>query len=310
MNAHVSPAAIAPGEETKMTAILRFAKQGGTRKSIAEQTGFDYAYVGLALYKLRRRGLLEKSAPAWSDEDLEALRDCILVKGMGPTQAAAFLTEKLKRPLSRKLIVSMCVRRGWRAGDASAAEAGLREISKSRTWPDEHLAALREACLVERLSGAATAAALSAKFGREFTRNSVIGMARRLGLSFTAQTGRPPRDRSLAPTPRTARAVSPTRRAKPTKAHLVETLEDWEPRRLTLLELRESDCKFEISDSGDDAFVFCGAPTAPGKVYCAHCARIAYETPAQRAKVRKAWCEARGLPVKTEWNGRQGSVAP
>jgi GcrA cell cycle regulator len=310
MNAHVSPAAITPGEDTQTAAILRLAKDGAAQKQIAETTGLDYAYVANVLWKLRQRGLLEKPKPSWSDEDLGALRDCILVKGMGPTKAAAFLTEKLGRPLSRKMIVSMCVRRGWRAGAADAAQAGLRDISKSRTWPDEHLAALREACLVERLSGAATAAALSAKFGREFTRNSVIGMARRLGLSFTAQTGRPRRDVALDPTPRTAREVSPARRAKPARAHLVEALEEWEPRRLTLLALREGDCKFPIGDPGAGEFASCGAPIARGKTYCAHCARVAYETPAERARKRKAWCEARGLPVKSEWNGRQGSNAP
>lgn len=309
MNAHVNPALTAPGEDTRTAAILRLAKDGLKQRQIADQTGIAYTYVAVTLWKLRQRGLLEKPKPAWSDEDLEALRDCVVVKGMGATHTAAFLTEKLGRPLSRKLIVSMCVRRGWRAGDADAAPAGLREISRSRTWPEEHIAALREACLVERLSGAATAAALSEKFGREFTRNAVIGMARRLGLSFTAQTGRPRCDLKLATTPKTARAVSPARRAKPPKAHLVETLEDWEPRRLSLLVLREGDCKFPLGDPGAGEFAFCGAPTAPGKVYCAHCARVAYETPAQRARVRKAWCEARGLPVERDWNGRQGSAA-
>jgi GcrA cell cycle regulator len=301
----------APREGTQTAAILRLAKEGVSQKQISEQTGSNYYYVACVLAKLRQRGLLEQPDKIWTDEALAALYDAVVVKGMGPAAAAAQLSAAFGRPFNRNMVQQVAFRRGWRAGDVIAAATGLRDIvKKKRAWDDEHLAALREAAVVQKLSGAATAVALSEKFGRLFTRNAVIGMARRLGLSFTAPTGRPRRDSPRAAAARKPRASARARQGAPQtngcapkaqcEVEIVEpvALVEWEPLRLTLLELRPGDCRFPLGDPRGESFGFCGAPVEAGKPYCPHCAGVAYDSPADRAEMRRKWRAARGLAAE------------
>lgn len=302
MNVHVSPMPAPPRDDTQTAVILRLAEQGVTQKQIAAQTGSDYFYVGTVLAKLRGRGLLKKPDEIWTQEVLEALRVAYVVDGLKGTAAAARLTQQFGRPFNRNQVVGVALRRGWRAG---AVEAGAGLAKNPPRWTAAAEAALR-AAVAEKLSGSEAGARLTEMFGIPYSRNMCIAKAQRLGLQFIGEPG-----------PRSAKSVGygsaqrPTRAAKKRDAAIacVEAQEAWAPRRVTLLALREGDCKFEIGDARDEAFIFCGAPVAPGKVYCAHCARIAYETPAQRRKRRKEWCDARGLPVERDWNGRQGRAA-
>lgn len=292
---------IEPSDNTKMSEILRRAGQGETRKTIAQQTGFDYVYVGTALYKLRKSGRLAKSGEVWTDEVLEALRAAIVVDGLKGDAATRRLTERFNHPFTRNQVVNVALRRGWRSGGVDAAAS----LSKKKPrWRDAPVAALR-AAIAEELSGSEAAARLTQMFGVSYSRNMAISKAKSLGLQFVSEAKNPCGSRGPRTERRPSRAVS--KPAAPIA--FLDAEETWAPRRVTLLALREGDCKFPLGDPRADAFAFCGAPTPPGKVYCGHCARVAYEPPAQRAKARKKWREDRGLPVGREWNGRQGSSA-
>jgi GcrA cell cycle regulator len=293
MNAHVRPAPIDPMEGSQTADILRLAKQGVKQKQIAAQTGSDYYYVGVTLWNLRRRGLLEQPQKNWSDEELEALREATIDKGMKGTAAAAYLSQKFGKPFNRNQVVQVTLRRGWKA------ESFWTRAEK----------ALREAVVERRLSASDAAAHLTATLGRTVTRNMVISKARRLGLELHGETVRPPRDKTRK---NKARRQAPRRAATRTKTradgrnkpgHDAAKIEaappvEWEPRRLTLLDLREGDCRFPLGDPRGAAFAFCGSPTEAGKPYCPHCAGVAYDTPAQRAEVRRKWRAARGLTAE------------
>lgn len=289
----------APRGDTQTAEILRLAQDGVPQKQIAEQTGVAYAHVAVALWKLRQRGLLAKPEEIWTEAVLDALRIAIVVDGLKGTAAAARMTKQFKRPFTRNQVVGVALRRGWRAGGVDAA-ASLSK--KPPRWSDEAIAALRVA-IAEKLSGSEAAERLTQAFSSDFSRNMTISKAQRLGLQFVSEAKKPCSEGRPTAAPRPSRAMS---KRSETIAFL-EAEENWTPRRLTLLELREGDCKFPLGDPRVGEFAFCGAPTAPGKVYCGHCARTAYETPAQRAVTRRKWCEDRGLPVGRDWNGRQGS---
>ncbi|MBM3654915.1 MAG: hypothetical protein FJX06_19280 [Alphaproteobacteria bacterium] len=173
-------------------------------------------------------------------------------------------------------------------------------------WSADEIAALRDALVQQRMSAGQAAAHLTAMFRRNFTRNMVIGKAKRLGIemrggapawraSMDARMAKRLASASPAPKPRPSRAkgVAPA----PSGAAVVAFNADWRPRRLSLLELKVGDCRYPLGDPRDDDFAFCGAPAPIDKPYCPHCARLAYDSQADRAEARKKYREARGMPA-------------
>jgi GcrA cell cycle regulator len=68
-------------------------------------------------------------------------------------------------------------------------------------------------------------------------------------------------------------------------------------RRLTLMELSESTCRWPIGEPKSKGFRYCGAYGADntqGRPYCPYHSWTAYETPQQRAAVRQAWAVRSG----------------
>jgi GcrA cell cycle regulator len=118
----------------------------------------------------------------------------------------------------------------------------------------------------EELSASQIAAKLNEDDGTHFTRNAVVGRLHRL----KAPKRGPAKDK---PQGKAARHWQPKIVSEPFVPQMVEPT----PRRLTLLELTDSTCKFECSGSEViSEFMFCGDPTVDGLPYCrAHC-RIAY----------------------------------
>ncbi|CCJ07072.1 GcrA cell cycle regulator [Methylocystis sp. SC2] len=290
-----------PRAGSKFAEVLRRARQGATQKQIAAQTGFEYFYVGVALAKLRGRGLLAKPDEIWTDAVLEALRVAIVVDGLKGTAAAARLTQRFERPFSRDQVVGVALRRGWRAG---AVDAGAGLAKNPPRWTAAAEAALR-AAVADKLSGREAGVRLTEMFKIPYSRNMCIAKAQRLGLQFISEPG--PRCAKSAPQASARRAARQKKRAPAVVCG--EAQEAWAPQRLALLDMRPGDCRYPLGDPGAEGFGFCGAPARPGETYCAHCARIAYETPAQRRKRRKEWCDARGLRVEREWTGREGRPA-
>jgi GcrA cell cycle regulator len=68
-------------------------------------------------------------------------------------------------------------------------------------------------------------------------------------------------------------------------------------RRITLMELSESTCRWPIGEPKSPKFRYCGAYGADntqGHPYCPYHSWTAYETPQQRAAVRQAWAARSG----------------
>jgi GcrA cell cycle regulator len=127
------------------------------------------------------------------------------------------------------------------------------------------------------------------------TRNAVIGKAHRLGLM-----GRPSPIRDGQPVERPVRVATP-RAAAPKPAPRPPVVRAVEPAPLppvaelagdssaTILTLTERMCKWPIGDPRDEDFHFCGGGTVPGRPYCEHHARRAYQVPTRRGdEERKA----------------------
>ena len=109
-------------------------------------------------------------------------------------------------------------------------------------WTEERIELLQRLWLQGQ-----TASQIAEQLGGGVTRNAVIGKAHRLGLS-----GRP------------APAAKPVIKAE-------------EPRRPVAAGPSGKACLWPVGDPKTPEFHFCGAPTEPGRPYCAsHCA-VAYQ---------------------------------
>jgi GcrA cell cycle regulator len=149
------------------------------------------------------------------------------------------------------------------------------------------------------------------------SRNAVIGKVHRLGLSGR---GKAP-EKAPAPRPRTKPAAAepaatgasakpmsiganalaaaveeriapeaePIARALPRPAtepasEIVVPLSE----RVTIMDLRESMCRWPMGDPSSAEFRFCGARSLTGLPYCDHHAQIAYQPSAERRRDRKS----------------------
>ncbi len=169
------------------------------------------------------------------------------------------------------------------------------------TWTDERVE------LLKKLWGdGLSASQIAAEIGG-VSRNAVIGKVHRLGLSgrgkATAASAQRPRKTTQAPSapaPVAAQPVRPT----PILAPAPPSLEiDAEPvaatalvedeigiplsERVTIMDLRESMCRWPMGDPTKPEFRFCGARSVTGLPYCAHHSRIAYQPVADRKRDRR-----------------------
>lgn len=161
------------------------------------------------------------------------------------------------------------------------------------SWTDERVELLRKLW-----NDGLSASQVAAELGPGITRNAVIGKIHRLGLAERAKT-------APAPRPRVAR---PPRQAAPPRgnggshgnlalAFAPQALAAPRPReddvvipmseRVTLMELRESMCRWPMGDPTTPEFRFCGGKSpVGGGPYCAHHARIAYQPAQDRRRAR------------------------
>jgi GcrA cell cycle regulator len=179
------------------------------------------------------------------------------------------------------------------------------------TWSDERVELLKK-LWADGLS----ASQIAAEIGN-VTRNAVIGKVHRLGLS-----GRAKSPASSAPRPRKAPTRSPSHPmshggAMPNgggggQAHAVRgntalapsLRPDADPfvdpvpeprqdvvvpmsERVTIMELRESMCRWPLGDPTTPEFRFCGSKSASSLPYCHYHARIAYQPAADRRRDRR-----------------------
>ena len=169
------------------------------------------------------------------------------------------------------------------------------------TWTDERVE------LLKKLWGdGLSASQIATEIGGGITRNAVIGKVHRLGLSGRGKAKAPPpqRPRKAAPQAPSAPAPAPRPTAviAPAPATLdVETQPELAPvplavadevgiplsERVTIMDLRESMCRWPMGDPTKPEFRFCGARSVTGLPYCSHHAQVAYQPVADRKRDRR-----------------------
>lgn len=166
------------------------------------------------------------------------------------------------------------------------------------TWSDERVELLKK-LWADGLSASQIAGELGG-----VTRNAVIGKVHRLGLSGRAKAPATSVPRTRKPATRapshpmsrpvsrgnTALAAAPAAEARP------ETRPAPAPRddvvipmseRVTIMELRESMCRWPMGDPTTAEFRFCGGRSGTGMPYCAYHARIAYQPASDRRREKR-----------------------
>jgi hypothetical protein len=181
---------------------------------------------------------------------------------------------------------------------------------KNFDWPDEAIEMLRKMA-AERETLSATARAMSQRFGRRITNNSVIGKASRLGIHFNSGSalntkGRPPKTPPAKAVPSLSRIMDrPSEPVEPGPiAHVFAPVD--EPAavaipktgRVTLFDLRESMCRWPMWRDAEPRH-FCGEQAATGAVYCGYHAQIAYTTPAEAKREVAEWRKAQRQAART-----------
>ncbi len=147
---------------------------------------------------------------------------------------------------------------------------------QSFSWTPEHSAALRE-YIATGLSFSRAADALNAKFGTAYTRNAVLGRAKRMKLVVPVRPERGPKVKQpkRAKVPRKPRAgrgsepgttAPPVERPEPPKLRCVGI----SPRLVSLLDLEAGECRYPYGGDRDgEAITFCGHSCFRGSAYCA-----------------------------------------
>jgi GcrA cell cycle regulator len=168
------------------------------------------------------------------------------------------------------------------------------------SWTDERVEMLRKLW-----NDGLSASQVAAEIGAGITRNAVIGKIHRLGLAQRAKTpiAARPRvakpQRPQAPPPRAhhghapaiignvALALSPRALVMPDARPQEEVVIPMSE-RVTLMELRESMCRWPIGDPTTAEFRFCGAksPGGGGSPYCGYHSQIAYQPVQDRRRAR------------------------
>lgn len=144
-----------------------------------------------------------------------------------------------------------------------------------------------------------SASQIAAVLGGGVTRNAVIGKVHRLGLAGRPRNGQPDTPRA----PKTRAAVPPVGVAdrnrqlprppamsdgEATDAATVRLDDAAIPvsQRVSILELRDSMCRWPLGDPSSADFGFCGRRAETGLPYCGQHCRIAYQPAAERRRLR------------------------
>jgi GcrA cell cycle regulator len=168
-------------------------------------------------------------------------------------------------------------------------------------WTDEIVEQLKQHWIDGK-----SASQIAGLLGNGVTRNAVIGKVHRLGLAGRAKTPSTsvPRPRRLAPPPvhrvagpRLSSHVAPRiMRGATAFALAPETLSELEQPefesvvlpmslRVTIVELKESMCRWPLGDPATSEFRYCGSP-APSGPYCTYHGGLAYQPAQDRRRDR------------------------
>jgi GcrA cell cycle regulator len=183
------------------------------------------------------------------------------------------------------------------------------------SWTDERVDLLSRLWLEGR-----SASQIAAALGSGLTRNAVIGKVHRLGLAGRVKAPPPTRSagdgaagiraESLAAAAPRRAAPRPSHSAAPVSTHaravqgntalaLAEMSEE-APHlarapedvvvamslRVTIVELRESMCKWPLGDPSSSEFRYCGSPAHTNTPYCQYHGKLAYQPAQDRRRER------------------------
>src|SRR4051794_14663926 len=180
-------------------------------------------------------------------------------------------------------------------------QVDLRKRMRPMSWTDERVELLKKLW-----NQGLSASQIAAELGGGVTRNAVIGKVHRLGLSGRAKAPAPaaarPRKATRAPshpmshvsTTTSVRgnlalsskpAASPQAMVyiAPTPRPEIEVVVPMSE-RVTIMELRESMCRWPHGDPTSPDFRFCGAKSPTGTPYCGYHSQIAYQPSMDRRK--------------------------
>jgi GcrA cell cycle regulator len=168
-------------------------------------------------------------------------------------------------------------------------------------WTDEIVEQLKQHWIDGK-----SASQIASLLGNGVTRNAVIGKVHRLGLAGRAKTpstaasrprrmaAPPPAQRVAGPrmshAPRMTRGATALAYAPQTLTEL-ESQEEFESvvvpmsLRVTIIDLKESMCRWPLGDPANSEFRYCGSPTASGP-YCAYHGGLAYQPVQERRRDR------------------------
>jgi GcrA cell cycle regulator len=168
-------------------------------------------------------------------------------------------------------------------------------------WTDEIVEQLKQHWMDGK-----SASQIAGLLGNGLTRNAIIGKVHRLGLAGRAKTPSlgVSRPRRPAPPPPAHRVAGPRlgssaprmMRGATALAIAPEALTEIEPPefesvvvpmslRVTIVELKESMCRWPLGDPATSEFRYCGSPTASGP-YCAYHGGLAYQPVQERRRDR------------------------
>ncbi len=168
------------------------------------------------------------------------------------------------------------------------------------SWTDERVETLKKMWMDGK-----SASQIAAELANGITRNAVIGKVHRLGFAGRAKTPNLPAPRSRTPrqdngfnrTPNKSSGGGPVSHGATALAYSPQIETAVVPRqvenvvipiseRVTILELRESMCKWPLGDPTSPEFRYCGSPSPIGVSYCGPHARIAYQPVQDRRRER------------------------
>ena len=166
-------------------------------------------------------------------------------------------------------------------------------------WTDEIIEQLKQHWMEGK-----SASQIAGLLGNGMTRNAVIGKVHRLGLAGRAKAPSSGAARPRAPPPpahrvagprlnsaaprivrgATALAIAPQALAEVDEPEFESVVVPMSL-RVTIVELKESMCRWPLGDPADSEFRYCGSPTASGP-YCAYHAGLAYQPAQERRRDR------------------------
>ena len=169
-------------------------------------------------------------------------------------------------------------------------------------WTDEIVEQLKQHWIDGK-----SASQIAGLLGNGVTRNAVIGKVHRLGLAGRAKTpstaasrprriAPPPAQQRVVAGPRLSHAPRMTRGATalalaPESLSELESQEEFESvvlpmsLRVTIVELKESMCRWPLGDPATSEFRYCGSPAASGP-YCTYHGGLAYQPAQDRRRDR------------------------